>query len=268
MKTVIKVFESIKQMVTTICHTLHFDTLFKNKTGRTLALPIEEIIALSLFKQKFNIATKKSVYDMFEPDCSYKTLVVNMNRWSFLALIVLNLIMKQNRQSAHFIKHIDSTNIPVCLFKNANSHATMHILATFGRSSKGTFYGLKLHLLTDLYQQFLNMKFTSGNVDDRKVVMSLASNLLGFFFADAGYVSEKLSKQFYQENGRILFAKPKKNMKKLMTKLEELLYRTRTHIETNFRNLKCFYGLVTSLPRSVNGYLANYIYSLLAYQLV
>lgn len=268
MKAVIRAFESIKQMVTTIYHTLHFDTLFKNKTGRTLALPIEDIIALSLFKQKFNIATKKAVYEMFEPPCSYKTLVVNMNRWSFLALIVLNLIMKNNRTSTHPIKHIDATDIPVCLFKNANAHKTMRILATFGRSSKGTFYGLKLHLLTDLYQQFLNMKFTSGNVDDRKVVISLSTNLLGFFFADAGYISEKLSKQFYQESGRILFAKPKKNMKKLMTKLDELLYRTRALIETNFRNLKCFYGLITSLPRSVDGYLANYIYSLLAYQLV
>jgi hypothetical protein len=268
MKAVIHAFESIKQMVTTIFHTLHFDTLFKNKTGRTLALPIEEIISLALFKQKFNIATKKAVYDMYEPHCSYKTMVVNMNRWSPLALIVLNMIMKQNRTSPHPIKHIDATDIPVCLFKNANAHRTMKLLATFGRSSKGTFYGLKLHLLTDLYQKFLNMKFTSGNVDDRKVVMSLATNLLGFFFADAGYISQKLSKQFYQENGRILFAKPKKNMKKLMTKLDELLYRTRALIETNFRDLKCFYGLVTSLPRSVNGYLANYIYSLLAYQLV
>jgi len=26
-----------------------------------------------------------------------------------------------------------------------------------------------------------------------------------------------------------------------------------------------FYGLITSLPRSVDGYFANYIYSLLAY---
>jgi hypothetical protein len=29
-------------------------------------------------------------------------------------------------------------------------------------------------------------------------------------------------------------------------------------IETNFRKLKMFFGLITSLPRSVNGYFGNY----------
>ena len=45
------------------------------------------------------------------------------------------------------------------------------------------------------------------------------------------------------------------------------LYNTRMLIELNFRNLKLFFGLVTSLPRSINGYLANYLYALLAYAL-
>ena len=38
-------------------------------------------------------------------------------------------------------------------------------------------------------------------------------------------------------------------------------------IELNFRNLKMFYGLVSSLSRSITGYLANYIYAILAYVL-
>ncbi len=36
-------------------------------------------------------------------------------------------------------------------------------------------------------------------------------------------------------------------------------------IEFDFRDLKLFHGLVTSLPRSVNGYLANYIFALLSF---
>jgi len=56
-------------------------------------------------------------------------------------------------------------------------------------------------------------------------------------------------------------------MKKIMTKFEEWLYKTRFKIEYNFRDLKLFKGLITSLPRSADGYLANYIYSLLAYQI-
>jgi len=56
-------------------------------------------------------------------------------------------------------------------------------------------------------------------------------------------------------------------MKKLMTKWQEELYKGRFSIEFDFRNLKLFHGLVTSLPRSVEGYLANYMHALVSYVL-
>ena len=62
-----------------------------------------------------------------------------------------------------------------------------------------------------------------------------------------------------------MLAKPRANMKKLATTLFNKLYDTRMLIEQHFRNLKEFFGLVSSLPRSIDGYLANYLYSLLAY---
>ena len=97
--------------------------------------------------------------------------------------------------------------------------------------------------------------------------MKLNKDLEGVFVADAGYTSEKLEREFFREHKRILFAKPRANMKKLMTDLQSKLYDTRMLIELNFRNLKMFFGLETSLPRSINGYLGNYIYSILAYML-
>lgn len=266
MKTVIQVYDNIKQVVKFFYKQLKLDKFEKIK-GRKLALKIIDTISLALFKQSNNIATKKSIYRIFKPKCSYKTLVVSINRFAHLALLVLVTILKVNRKNQHIVKHIDSTNIPVCLFKNANAHKTMKGMANFGRTSKGTFFGLKLHIITDLKQQLLSVKFTTGNVDDRKVVIKLSKGLMGLFVADAGYISNKLSQEFYQKGKRILFTKPRINMKKIMTKWQESLHKTRMLIELNFRNLKMFYGLVTSLPRSVDGYLANYIYSLLAYQI-
>lgn len=267
METRIILYEKIKTVVSFFSKHLKFDK-FKNKTGRKLALPLENILAIALFKQKNNIATKKAVYEIIKPSCSYKTLVVNLNRFAYLAAIILILILKISRANSHLIKHVDSTDIPVCLFKNAHNHQTMKGLAEFGKNSKGTFYGLKMHIITDLNRRILRVKFTAGNVDDREMVIPLSHDLLGIFMADAGYISQKLAKEFYQENKRILIAKPRANMKKIMTKFEEWLYGTRMLIELNFRNLKMFYGLITSLPRSVDGYLANYIYSLLAYQII
>jgi len=267
METKIILYEKIKKVVSFFSRHLKFDK-FKNTIGRKLALSLEDILAISLFKQKNNIATKKATYEIIKPKCSYKTLVVNMNRFAQLAAIIFVLLVKINRRHSHPVKHIDSTDIPVCLFKNANNHKTMKGLARFGKNSKGTFYGLKMHMITDLRRKILRVRFTAGNIDDREMVIPLSKDLIGIFMADAGYISKKLAQEFYQEHKRVLIAKPRVNMRKLMTKFEELLYGTRMLIELNFRSLKLFYGLVTSLPRSVDGYLANYIYSLLAYQII
>ena len=92
-------------------------------------------------------------------------------------------------------------------------------------------------------------------------------NLYGIFVADSGYVSKDLEKEFFIENRRILFAKPRANMKKLTTETHNKLYDTRVMIEQHFRNLKGFFTFVTSLPRSIDGYISGYLYSLLAYVL-
>lgn len=266
MKTVIQLYDNLRQVVKFFYKQLRLDKFELNK-GRKLAIKITDTISLAIFKQSNNIATKKSVYKIFKPKSSYKTLVVNMNRFAHLALLVLVTILKVNRSNQHFIKHTDSTDIPVCLNRKAKHHKTMKGLANWANTGKGYFFGLKMHITTDLNRKLLAVKFTSGNVDDRTVFLKLNQDLLGLFIADAGYVSEKLRSDFYIEGKRSLLVKPRSNMKKTMTWFQEFLYGTRMLIELNFRSLKMFYGLVTSLPRSVGGYLANYIYALLAYQI-
>ena len=266
MENKIILYEKIKTVVGFFSKHLKFDK-FKNKLGRKLALPITDILAVSLFKQKNHIATKKATYEILKPNCSYKTLVVNMNRFSYLAVIILTLLMKINRNNSHLVKHIDSTDIPVCLFKNANAHKTMQGLAQFGRSSKGTFYGLKLHLITDLKRKILRVKFTAGNVDDREMVIPLSEELTGIFMADAGYISQKLAKKFYQEHKRFLLAKPRANMKKLMTDFQHCLLKSRQIVETIFSVLKTRMLMASNLPRSIAGHFARYIFTLLGYEL-
>lgn len=264
----LQVYQLLKDKVQFIYEKLKLSK-FEKSTGRKLKILIPDTITLALYKQTQGIPTKKSIWNDFKKvlKCSYKTLVVNMNRRSPLALLVIKIILGENRKNAHLIKHTDSTDIPVCLNKNAEYHKTMSGLAEWGYSGKGLFYGLKLHLTSDLKRKILSVSFTSGNTGDRSQFMKLNKDLTGIFIADAGYVSEDLEKEFYIESKRILFAKPRKNMKKIITFFQKKLYDTRMIIELNFRNLKMFHGLVTSLPRSIDGYLANYIYSILAYAL-
>lgn len=234
--------------------------------GRPLAIKPETVIALSVFKHQNGIPTKKSIWEIFREElkCSYKTLCVSMNKLSMEALLIVKSILDWNRKNSHLIKHTDSTDIPVCLNKNSQKHKTMNGLASWGHSGKGFFYGLKLHLTSDLERKFLSFSITPANSSDREQFKKINKDLEGIFVADAGYTSEKLEKEFYQENKRILFARPRKNMKKIKTAIQAKLYDTRMLIELNFRNLKMFNNLVTSLPRSIDGYFANYIYSILA----
>lgn len=239
---------------------------YENKTGRPIKIKIIDTISLALFMKSGGASTKKFLFKSFNLKriCSYKTLVVSLNRCAPLAMRILFMIMRMNRRDQHLVKLIDSSEIEVCLFKNANHHKTMKGLASFMRGAKGTYFGLKIHLISDLKRKMLAVKITSANVDDRDFVIPMSKDLYGLFIADSGYISKNLQQEFNEDGKRILLVKPRKNMKKLMTKFEEALYGTRMTIELTFRNLKMFFGLITSLPRSVSGYFANYVYSLLA----
>lgn len=238
--------------------------------GRKLKIKIIDILTLGLYQHQSGRNTKKSLWNDFKEtlNCSYKTLVVNLNRFSKLALIILYFVLKQNRLTSHLIKHTDSTDIPVCLNKNANNHKTMKMFSSWGHSGKGLYYGLKMSMTTDLSRNILALRLTTANGNDRETFYEMNMNLNGIFVADAGYVSKELEEKFYKENTRILFTKPRANMKKIINAFQYHLYNTRFQIEFNFRNLKLFHGLITSLPKSINGYITNYIYSLLSFVLV
>lgn len=238
---------------------------YEKTTGRPLALKIIEIISLAILKQVSGMATKVALWRASEPNCSYKTLSENLNRFASLALLIVKAVTAFNRKFSENIKLTDSTDIPVCLNKNATRNKVMKGLAVWGHSGKGLYFGLKLHMTTDSERRILSFSLTAANKDDRSQFQELNKDLAGVFLADAGYVSEKLRSSFYKKNEKILFTAVRKNMKKLITDWQYHLYNLRMRIELNFRSLKQFFGLVTSIPRSRKGMLANYVYSLLAY---
>jgi hypothetical protein len=265
MKTQIRIYSNMIAKVSFFIKQLNLK--IAKSTGRKLSISPTETIAMSLFKQSENIKTKKSIWKIFDLKCSYKTLVVNMNRLAIWAFLILQSILKWNQKYSHIVKHTDSTDIPVCLTKNGSRHRTMSAYANWAHGPKGWYYGLKMSITTDLKRSLLAVSLGSGNSSDRTTFKEMNKNMMGIFVADAGYISKDLEKDFYIENKRILFAKPRANMKRIATKFQTDLYNTRMLIELNFRNLKMFYGLETSLPKSVDGYLGNYTYSLLAYVL-
>lgn len=260
------ILQKLKHIVTQIAEKLQLFPEAK-KSGRPLAIKREDALAYALYQHRSTRATKKSVYDDFKKKlrCTYKTFVVSINRAARAALPLLAALMRMNRSHAHPVKYTDSTDVPVCLNKNATRHCTMRHFASWGHSGKGFYYGLKMTLTRDDEGKLLGLKFTRGNANDRDIFRSINKDIGGILVADAGYVSKQLEKDMYVEGKRWCLIRPLKKMRKLAEAWQLALYEGRFKIEFDFRNLKLFHGLVTSLPRSVDGYLGNYLFALLSF---
>lgn len=263
----IQIFEKLKAVVTRIVN--HLKLAQTPLSGRPRKISVVSAVTLSLYRNQSTRATKKSVYDDFKETlkCSYKTLVESINKAATIIVRILFFIMRQNRKNQDLVKFTDATDIPVCLKKNADKHKVMAHFSEIARSSKGWFYGIKLTITRDKDGRLLAILFTRANENDRKICRKINQDIYGVIVLDAGYVSGDLEKEMYLENKRWLLIKPYKTMKKLMTKWQEDLYKQRFSIEFDFRSLKLFHGLVTSLPKSVNGYMANYLSALLSFAL-
>lgn len=262
-------FENLKHTVTRILSIFKLAVPEASATGRPLKITPINALTFALYQHRSTRSTKKSVYEDFKAvlQCSYKTFVVSINRVALLSLRILVLLMQLNKPQAHPVKYTDATDIPVCLKKNADSHKTMQDLAAFGRSSKGFYYGLKMTLTRDHEGRMLALRFTKPGANDRDIFRKINADIEGIIVADAGYVSKQLEQDMYREGKRWILIRPYKTMKKLMTEWQYILYKGRFQIEFDFRNLKMFHGLITSLPRSVNGYLANYLHALTSFVL-
>lgn len=262
----LSIYDNLKQIITRIAKTFNLNTSAA-PTGRPRKIPIVNTLALALYRHKSTRATKKSLYDDFKKSlrCSYKTLVVSLNKSAVLAKQIIGILMSMFAKECHPIKYTDATDIPVCLRKNADKHKTMAGLAGWGRSSKGWYYGLKMTMTRDFDGRMLGIRFSHPSMNDRDIFRSINKNLMGILVADAGYVSKKLEQEMHIEKKRVLLIRPYKSMKKLATLFQLAIYKGRFKIEFDFRVLKLFHGLVTSMPRSVNGYLANYLHSLLSF---
>ena len=266
LKTEITIYNTLRNVVTKVYHILGLQK-YETPKGRKEIIENIDAITLTLFKQSNGIATKKSLFKIIAPICSYKTLVVSINRTLELLKRIIGFLLVSNRFGCHLIKHTDSTDLPVCSVRKAGNHKTMKRFASWSKTSKGWFYGLKLHLTADLNGKIVGLYFTSGNASDREILKKMNKDLDGTFVADAGYVSEPLEREFFIENKRMLLTCTRKNMKKLATFDDIELLKTRMQIEDNFGKMKQFHNLISTVCRSVLGYLTNYLSSVCAYMI-
>lgn len=164
------------------------------------------------------------------------------------------------------ISFIDATSLKVCHNRRISQHRVFEGVAARGKTSVDWFYGFKLHLVVNERGELLNMTVTPGNVDDRRPVPQLLSDLFGKVFGDKGYISQKLSEQVREASGIHLVTRIKRKMKnRLMEMSDKLLLRKRAIIESINDQLKNVSQIEHSRHRSPVNFMVNLLGGLIAY---
>jgi hypothetical protein len=192
---------------------------------------------------------------------SYRNFMVSMHKLAGYGLVFLEAVRKYCTQGVK-LQFTDVTAIPVCRIKREFNHRVAKSLATTSKGTMGWYYRFKLHLVCDKNGIILAWRITTATVDDRKGLALVWHELNGIIVAAACYLGSNWQKAAANLH-LILLTGVKKIMRKLMTRWQY----ARQRIETTFSIIKFRLGMDTTLPRSVNGYFAHYVWCLLAYQL-
>jgi transposase len=199
-----------------------------------------EVLTLALLQGVFEVATLKQTY----------RLVAANWRTAFPALPVYHQWVTRLHQvlpqvsgllattcghwpTAARLYLIDSKPIPVC---QPMRHGRVRVLrdegASFGKSSKGWFFGFKLHVLRHVDGRVLNLILTPGNCDDRVPALDLVQGVDGgVTLGDLGYRGSDCALELADEADMLLITRDQAPAHRFV------LSQVRQRVETTFSQL-------------------------------
>ena len=101
----------------------------------------------------------------------------------------------------------------MCKRYRISMHKVFAGIAARAKTTKGWFYGLKLHLIINRSGGIVKASFSPGNKDDRKQLKLMIKDMFGKIFGDRGYISQKLFQELL-EQGVFMVTRVRKNMEK------------------------------------------------------
>ncbi len=165
---------------------------------------------------------------------------------------------------------VDSTMLPVCKIHRADRHKVAKIVASFGKNHQGWHYGFKLHTSVTLDGKLCDIFFTPASEYDAQVLPELVDHRTLLVIGDTHYGASVMLEETRKKAPALIVLSPPfpKQKKKLIARWQKIALDWRSKIETVFDRLKEHLHLVSSFPRSINGYLLHYISVLLGYQIL
>src|SRR5215467_6495148 len=128
--------------------------LWRAKRGPQRRLSLSEVLTLNILRYYFHIFDLKAFVRLAE--CNYKTYFPGLPNYEnflkaanqsfpFTVLLLQYLLELNRRMNRGGLFFLDSTALSVCSNGNISTHRVTKGLATRGKTSKGRFYGFKLH---------------------------------------------------------------------------------------------------------------------------
>lgn len=201
--------------------------------------------------------------DCFPSLPTYKNFVMHLHRILPVMVWFLQTLLRYDAK----LRFADSTMLPVCQNIRADRHKVAKAVAARGKNWQGWHYGFKLHASIDQENRLTGICFTPAEVYDAQRMEELVKGQTRVLVGDSHYGASPMRKRLWKKYGIIVIAPPHyKQNKKIMTGLQHLLLTLRPKIEATFDYLKEHMHIVTSFPRSVEGYFVHYVRTLLGYQ--
>jgi len=243
----------------------------KLKPGKKNSLSSSEVLSILLgyyesccdcFKQYYEMIIMQDHRDDFKlVSYAHFTRLIGMNL-QYLVMLLHHLL-----KNCTGISFVESTSIAVCKNYRIYSHRVFDCFANRSKTTKGWFFGLKLHLVIDPQGNLIKVSLSSGNKDDRKALKEMIPGLFGKIFGDRGYISKELFEELHS-NGIQLVTRLKKGMKNvLMPIMDKVMKLGRALIESVIGKLKFLDKLEHSRHRSVTNAFCHMIANLINYQL-
>lgn len=251
-------------------HQLSNSTKFRLPTRQT-GLSIGEIMTIILLFQQSSCRNFKHFYQLYLPlyrpefpemPC-YDRFISLMPRSLIFFVVLLHSMLGTGKG----IGYIDATSLAVCHPKRISRHKVFRGLAALGKTTKGWFFGFKLHAIIDEKGNLMRVKLTKGNVDDRAVVPDMTEGLWGLLFGDKGYISKALFLKLYKRGLKLVTGIKKTMKNKVMLWHEKILLRKRSIIETVFDYLKNKLQLEHTRHRSPVNMVVHLVSTLVTYQM-
>lgn len=241
------------------------------KATRVCGMSLSEILTIELLYHQSPCKNFKYFYHSylrlyqteFPNLVSYHRFIELKPRIMSYLMLMIKWLCEQSEKTG--VSYVDSTPISVCHNRRISRNRVFKDLARLGKTTKGWFFGLKLHLILNEKGQLHNLKITRGNTDDRTPLLELAQDLEGLLFGDRGYIKSALFQQLYERGLKLVTGIKKSMNNKLMPWIEKVLLRKRSIIETVFSVLKHTLELEHTRHRSATNALVHILSTLVTY---